>query len=62
MTVADTYPVLLIDDDGVGFDVDGAPVGMGLGNLRARVESLGGRLTIVSVTGEGTTIRATLPL
>ncbi|MEO8477170.1 MAG: GAF domain-containing sensor histidine kinase [Actinomycetota bacterium] len=53
---------LEIDDDGVGFDVDGAPVGMGLGNLRARVESLGGRLTIVSVTGEGTTIRATLPL
>jgi signal transduction histidine kinase len=35
---------------------------MGLGNLRARVEGLGGALTIVSITGEGTTVRAALPL
>ncbi len=53
---------LEIDDDGVGFDVDGPSRGMGLGNLRARVEGLGGALTIVSITGEGTTVRAALPL
>ena len=53
---------LEIDDDGVGFDVDGPSRGMGLENLRARVEGLGGALTIVSITGEGTTVRAALPL
>ena len=53
---------LEIDDDGVGFDVDLPSRGMGLGNLRARVEGLGGSLLIASVTGEGTTIRAAFPL
>ena len=53
---------LEIDDDGVGFDVDGPSRGMGLENLRARVEGMGGALTIVSVAGEGTTVRAALPL
>ena len=53
---------LEIDDDGIGFDVDVPSRGMGLDNLRTRVENLGGSLVIVSVTGEGTTIRAALPL
>jgi signal transduction histidine kinase len=35
---------------------------MGLDNLRARVEGLGGGLEIVSVRGEGTTVRALLPI
>ncbi len=53
---------LEIDDDGIGFDVDGPSRGMGLANLRERVEGLDGQLTIVSIDGEGTTIRAVLPL
>jgi signal transduction histidine kinase len=53
---------LEIDDDGMGFDVDTPSRGMGLDNLRTRVEDLGGSLVIVSVAGEGTTIRAALPL
>ena len=53
---------LEIDDDGVGFDVDGPSHGMGLENLRARIEGLGGTLAIASVNGEGTTVRAALPL
>ncbi len=35
---------------------------MGLANLEDRVEGLGGMLTIESIAGEGTTLRATLPL
>jgi two-component system, NarL family, sensor histidine kinase DevS len=58
----DSGAELEIDDDGVGFDVDGPSRGMGLENLRARVEGLGGALTIVSIAGEGTTIRAALPV
>jgi signal transduction histidine kinase len=52
---------LEIDDDGRGFDVDMTTWGMGLRNLRERVESLGGVLEIESTPGEGTTVRATLP-
>lgn len=54
--------LLEIDDDGIGFDmstVDGS--GMGLANLRSRVDSIGGRLEITSTNGEGTTVRATVP-
>ena len=53
---------LEIDDDGVGFDPSSASQGMGMDNLRGRVIALGGELTIESVLGEGTTIRASLPL
>jgi signal transduction histidine kinase len=52
--------VLEIDDDGRGFDVGTSTPGMGLRNLRERVESLGGVLEVTSTPGEGTTVRATL--
>ena len=55
--------VLEIDDDGVGFEVVTAKgPGMGLANLRSRVGSLGGQIEITSTPGEGTTVRATLPI
>jgi signal transduction histidine kinase len=53
---------LEIDDDGRGFDPAGRSSGMGIANLRERAASLGGELSITSVAGEGTTIRALLPL
>ena len=53
--------VLEVDDDGRGFDVDLTTWGMGLRNLRERVESLGGAFEIRSTPGEGTTVRASLP-
>jgi signal transduction histidine kinase len=53
---------LAIDDDGVGFDLASTRSGMGLANLEDRVEGLGGMLTIESIAGEGTTLRAALPL
>lgn len=54
--------VLEIDDDGTGFDPTRPASGMGLANLRDRVRSLGGALDIHSLDGEGTTVRATLPV
>jgi len=53
---------LEVDDDGRGFDVDLTTWGMGLNNLRARAQSLGGTFAIASVLGEGTTVRISLPL
>ena len=46
---------------GRGFDADVTSWGMGLQNLRERVESLGGVLDVESTPGEGTTVRATFP-
>ena len=52
--------VLSVRDDGVG-GADAAR-GSGLAGLSDRVEALGGRLEISSPPGEGTEIRADLPL
>jgi signal transduction histidine kinase len=57
----DAVAELVIDDDGVGF-IEGETEGMGLANLRARVAATGGNLTVESVLGEGTTLRARWPL
>jgi signal transduction histidine kinase len=54
--------ILEIDDDGTGFDPKSPAKGMGLSNLADRVSSLGGALVIESIAGEGTTVRASLPL
>jgi len=59
---ADIGLVLEIDDDGRGFDIDLTALGMGLRNLRERVESLGGTLLVQSTPGGGTTVRATFPV
>lgn len=58
---------LKISDNGQGFDlaeVQTRPIdkgGAGLTNLQARVEAIGGALTITSQTGQGTQITVTLP-
>jgi signal transduction histidine kinase len=55
--------MLEIDDDGKGFDPAAtAGKGHGLGNLGERAGSLGGTLEIDSSPGEGTTVRALIPL
>ena len=58
----DGTATLVIDDDGQGFEMSGAHDGLGLSNLRARVDSLGGSLDIQSAVGSGTTVRVLLPL
>lgn len=53
---------LRIDDDGKGFDPELVPEGMGLANLRARVDAMGGSFRIESGSGEGATLIAILPI
>ena len=50
-----------VDDSGVGFDPGRVSAGAGLMNLADRVEVLGGHLTIDSLPGMGTRIRAARP-
>jgi signal transduction histidine kinase len=59
---------LLVADDGRGCDPDAAlsadtlGAGTGIGSMRERVELFGGRLHLVSAPGDGTQVRAALPL
>jgi signal transduction histidine kinase len=55
--------ILEISDDGVGFDTGGDfPGHLGLHSMRERAEGLGGTLTVQSAPGEGTRIRALMPV
>jgi len=57
-----------VRDEGRGIHVDSraltkaAPLGVGISGMRERVEQLGGTFAIESAPGQGTTLRATLPL
>jgi signal transduction histidine kinase len=53
---------LRITDDGKGFDPTKVPDGhLGLAGMRARADKIGARLTVRSVTGEGTVIEVVVP-
>ena len=59
--VADGILVRVVDD-GRGFDPDTVPDGhLGLAGMRSRAERLGGRLTVTSAPGRGTTIEVVVP-
>ena len=51
-----------VTDDGRGFDPTKVPDGhLGLAGMRSRAERLGGRLTVTSTPGSGTTIEVVVP-
>jgi signal transduction histidine kinase len=60
--------ILSVEDNGKGFDADAVLKaeddfkGYGLYSIHERLESVGGRLSIASRTGKGTTVRVTAPL
>ena len=69
ISVARSDDLVTIDvhDDGVGFDPDAARptargAGFGLRGLRDRVAAVGGRLSIESAPGKGTTLAVHVPL
>lgn len=57
-----TYVAVQIQDNGSGFDMHSVrPNSHGLAGMRHRVEAAGGRLTVTSSLGDGTTISAVIP-
>ncbi len=54
--------VLVIGDNGRGFDDRQATAGHGLPSMKARANSLAGQCEIVSAPGRGTTVRVVIPL
>ncbi len=54
--------VLVIDDDGRGFELADDRQGQGLRNMRERAEAIGGTFSVESSPTKGTTVRIALPL
>ncbi|RYD97097.1 MAG: hypothetical protein EOP50_05995 [Sphingobacteriales bacterium] len=53
--------LLKIQDDGKGMDLSSKTTGIGLVNIRRRVQILGGSVQIVSAPGKGFSLTAAIP-
>ena len=53
---------VMIEDDGIGFDIKKINYGLGLTNIEKRLTSLAGKINIDTSPGNGTTIILTIPL
>ncbi len=68
LTQSRSFVQLSISDDGIGFEPDGRPAGrkrrrgLGLLGMGERAAYVGGALTLRSSPGEGTTVRARVPV
>lgn len=59
----DELVTITISDDGIGFDVAGTALDRhGIAGMRHRVQTYAGRFTVESAPGQGTRIRAEIPL
>jgi signal transduction histidine kinase len=54
--------MLLLKDDGQGFETEAHHSGFGLLGMRERLELAGGRLAVISESGAGTELRASVPV
>ncbi|MCI0440437.1 MAG: PAS domain S-box protein [Chloroflexi bacterium] len=59
LTLDENSTVLIIEDDGAGFDVEAAARvgGLGLRSIRERVERIGGKVELRSLPQQGTTLK-----
>lgn len=63
MSLQDRELVLIVTDNGLGFDAGVARSGcLGLRSMQERADALGARLAIQSVPGQGTEVKLTLPI
>jgi signal transduction histidine kinase len=56
LSYQDKSMVLVVTDDGQGFDVSATTSGFGLRGMRSRVDQVGGTLTVTSSPGSGTVV------
>lgn len=62
LTDDDEDVLVQVIDNGIGFDASDVASGMGIANMRSRVQRLGGVMTIDSAKGEGTRVEVRLPV
>ena len=60
--VEDGMAYFTFKDNGVGFDLENVANGNGLGNMRERVEELGGNMEVSTSPNNGTAITAVVPI
>jgi signal transduction histidine kinase len=53
---------LEIRDNGIGFDLEKVPKGLGINSMKERTELSGGVFTVESARGLGTNLKASWPL
>lgn len=61
LTSKDSELILLVSDDGNGFDTAARSKGIGLQNIRSRVEFYSGKLEIISSAGKGCQFKIMIP-
>ncbi len=54
--------VMMIKDDGIGFNVEQKKKGIGIKNIKSRTEKLNGVFNIYSKLNEGTTVKVQIPI
>lgn len=62
VTMENRKLILVVSDNGRGFDMDEENDGNGLGNMTKRTDHMNGKLSIQSKKGSGTTVTVTIPL
>lgn len=62
MAIVDQCLQITVTDNGVGFDTATPTTGLGLANLRRRLDAIGGQCSIESRPATGTTVTMFLPL
>jgi len=62
MSIQDKQVILILKDDGIGFDINNIVFGDGILNIQNRCKHLNGKCEINSTVGEGTSIYCTMPI
>jgi signal transduction histidine kinase len=62
LTIENELLRMWVKDSGIGFDTTTAPIGLGLATMEERLLTVGGKFTIQSKAGEGTTVLAEAPV
>ncbi|WP_208021480.1 sensor histidine kinase [Flavicella sediminum] len=60
--ISGQYIMLLVEDNGKGFDIDKQNKGVGLRNMKSRVDVVNGTFDFESVVKKGTLVRVKIPL
>ena len=62
MDYQDEFVKIVVRDDGIGFDLDDKPSGLGLRSMRERIDLIKGEMQIESGPGKGTLIKISAPV
>ncbi len=62
LTIEENEVILIVEDDGKGFDTATLQSGIGIENIRSRTAYLNGTLTLDTTIGQGTTFTIQFPL